>query len=250
MGDVDFTNPEAVKYWKSLLKPFFDKGVDFLKLDRNSDIPYLKASFELTQEAGLETKGRGYIMSHLHSAGIPASKLYPAKWTGDAKIAWDQPDYPNTINYAMGALKENIAMVSDPLLTTYDVPFLANDTGGYNYFGSKDQSDELYMRWVQFSMFNPITNVFSTHKNPFANMPINFSKEAQDNFKYYAYLKSELFPYIYSYAHQTRDTGVKMIRGFVDHTYQYLFGNEILVAPVYRQGATSRAVYLPRRPVV
>ena len=245
MGDIDFSNPAAVEKWKAMMKPFFDKGVDFLKLDRSSAIPYLKASFELTKEAGRETGGRGYIMSHLHSTGEPASKQYPAKWTGDAKISWEQPDYPNTINYAMGAFKENIAMVSDPLLATYDIPFLGNDTGGYNYFGSKDQSDELYMRWVQFSMFNPITNVFSTHQNPTENMPFNFSEKAQENFKYYAGLKSQLFPYIYTYAHITRNTGEKMIRGFVEHGYQYLFGNELLVAPVYEQGATSREVYLP-----
>lgn len=245
MGNIDFTNPAAVEKWKAMMKPFFDKGVDFLKLDRSSALPYLEASFELTQEAGQETQGRGYIMSHLHSTGEPASKRYPAKWTGDAKIAWDQPDYPNTINYAMGAFKENIAMVSDPLLATYDIPFLGNDTGGYNYFGSKDQSDELYMRWVQFSMFNPITNVFSTHQNPTANMPFSFSEEAQENFKYYAGLKSQLFPYIYTYAHVTRNTGEKMIRGFVEHGYQYLFGHELLVAPIYEQSATSRKVYLP-----
>lgn len=244
-GDVDFNNPQAVEFWKGLISPFFEKGVDFLKLDRNSHLSYLKAAFEATQELGKETRGRGYILSHLHSVYEPKTKLYPAKWTGDAKIAWNQPDYPNTVNYAMGAFKENIVMVSDPLRSTYEVPFLGNDTGGYNYFGSNDQSDELYMRWVQFSMFNPVTNVFSTYKNPTANMPYHFSEEAQDNFRFYSHLKMQLFPYIYSYAHRTRITGHKMIQGDPEYIYQYLFGNEILAAPVSTKGATAKDIALP-----
>jgi alpha-glucosidase (family GH31 glycosyl hydrolase) len=245
-GNIDFSRHEVRAYWKVKLKHFFDKGVDFFKLDRSSDADYLRASFEATQELGMETKGRGYVMSHLHSTYDPKSKLYPAKWTGDAKIAWEQPDFPNTINYAMGAFKENIMMVSDPLLGTYEYPFLSNDTGGYDYFGSTEQSEELYIRWTQFSMFNPITNLFSTSKNRFSNYPYRFGSQAQEVFKKYGILKNRLFPYIYTYAHKTHTTGKKMIQGFVDHPLQYLFGEELLVAPVYEKGSTKRSFFLPQ----
>lgn len=243
MGDIDFDNPEAVKLWKEKMKPFFDQGLDFVKLDKSSKVSYMKAVFEATQELGLETGGRGFIMSHLHSTHDPEMRKYPTKWSGDAKIAWTQPDAPNMGNYSMGALKENIMMVADPNRSTYEVPFLTNDLGGYNYFGSKEQSDSLYMRWTQFSMFNPITTVFSTADSPNSNMPFNYSEQAQEVFKHYASLKHALFPYIYSYAHITRNTGVKMVRGDGVHLLQYLFGQELLVAPALRE--TSKSIWFP-----
>ncbi|MEQ8170182.1 MAG: TIM-barrel domain-containing protein, partial [Candidatus Eremiobacterota bacterium] len=145
-GNIDFQNSEAVIYWKQMIKPFFDRGLDFLKLDRTSEIPYCKAAFEATGELGKETGGRGFILAHLHTTYDSRYKLYPAKWTGDAKICWSQPNYPDLSVYAMGGLKENIGMVSDCKRSTYDIPFLTHDCGGYNYFGSKDFSDELYAR--------------------------------------------------------------------------------------------------------
>ncbi|MEM7108773.1 MAG: TIM-barrel domain-containing protein [Bacteroidota bacterium] len=243
MGDIDFENPEAVELWRTKMKPFFDQGLDFVKLDKSSKVSYMKAVFEATQELGLETKGRGFIMSHLHTTHDPLMKLYPTKWSGDAKIAWEQPDAPNMGNYSMGALKENIMMVADPNRSTYEVPFLTSDLGGYDYFGSTEQSDSLYMRWTQFAMFNPITTAFSTADSPNSNMPFNFSEQSQQVFKYYARLKHSLFPYIYTYAHLTRETGEKMIRGDGKNLLQYHFGKELLVAPVLKNA--KKGIYFP-----
>ena len=244
-GIIDFNNPDAVSYWKQQLKPFFDAGLDFLKLDNSSAIPFTKAAFEATQEMGKYTKGRGFVLAHLHSTYDTRYKLYPTKWTGDAKIAWEQPDYPNLGNYSMGAFKENIGMVADPRRTTYDIPFLTHDAGGYDYFGSTEQSDELYIRWIQFSAMNTMMTIFSTAKNETRNHPYGYSTEAQDNFRKYTHLRMRLFPYIYSYALNTRLTGNKMVQGDGEHAYQYLFGNEMLVAPVYEKGARQRTLFLP-----
>ncbi len=244
-GQVDFENPEAVTYWKQKLKPFFEKGLDFLKLDNSSSIPFCKAAFTVTQEFGKETSGRGFILAHLHSTYEYEHKLYPTKWTGDAKIAWSQPDYPDMSQYAMGGLKENILMVSDPKRSTYEVPFLSHDAGGYNYFGSNDQSEELYIRWIQFASMNSIMMIFSTNDNPTRNHPYRYPEQVQENFRKYTHLRMQLFPYIYSYALKTHLTGRKMIQGDIQHECQYLLGDEILVAPVCEKGARTRTLYLP-----
>jgi len=244
-GVIDFENPGAVAYWKSRMKPFFDNGLDFLKLDNSSSMPFCRAAFTATQELGRETGGRGFILSHLHSTHAYEHKLYPTKWTGDAMIAWTQPDYPDLYKYAMGGLKENIAMVADPRRSTYEIPFLSHDAGGYDYFGSTDQSDELYMRWIQFSSMNSIMMFFSQSRNPTRNHPYRYPERVQENFRKYTHLRMRLFPYIYSYALKTRLTGEKMIRGDADHENQFLLGDEILVAPVFEKGATTRRVFLP-----
>lgn len=244
-GNVDFTNPEAAEYWKLKLSPFFEKGLDFLKLDNSSGIPFCKAAFDATREYGKETKGRGFILAHLHSTYDYRHKLYPTKWSGDAKIAWTQPDYPDNSIYAMGGLKENIQMVSDPKRSTYEIPFLAHDAGGYDFFGEPVVSEELYMRWAQFASMNSIMMIFSTAKNPTRNHPYRFSEKVQENFRKYSHLRLQLFPYIYSYAINTRLTGNKMMQGDGLHEEQFLLGNELLVAPVFKEGQTSRKVYFP-----
>jgi hypothetical protein len=244
-GKIDFENPAAVSCWKERLKPFFDRGLDFLKLDNSSSIPFCRAAFTATQELGRETEGRGFILAHLHTTYDYRHKLYPAKWTGDAKIAWSQPDYPDLNQYAMGGLKENIAMVSDPNRSTFEIPFLSHDAGGYNYFGSDEQDDELFMRWCQFSSLGSMVMFFSTSDNPTRNHPYRYPEEVQENFRKYTHLRMRLFPYIYSCALKTHLTGRKMIRGDRDYRYQYLFGDEILVAPVFQKGAREREIDLP-----
>ena len=244
-GEIDFSNPQATAYWKEKMRPFFDKGLDFLKLDNSSSIPFCEAAFSTTREFGGESLGRGFILAHLHTIYDYRHKLYPTRWTGDAKISWSQPDYPNLRDYAMGGLKENIAMVSDPRRSTYEVPFLSHDAGGYNYFGSIEQDEELYMRWIQFASMNTIMMFFSTSSNPTRNHPYRYSKAVQDNFRKYTHLRMRLFPYIYTYALNTHLTGEKIIAGTHDYNYQYLFGKEMLVAPVYEKGKIERKILLP-----
>lgn len=244
-GSIDFNNQDAVEYWKSKIKPFFDNGLDFLKLDNSSSMDFSRAAFTATQELGKETEGRGFILAHLHTTHNYEHKLYPTKWTGDAKIAWTQPGYPDLRAYAMGGLKENISMVSNPGKSTYEVPFLSHDAGGYDYFGSKDQSEELYMRWIQFSSMNSIMMFFSHNENPTRNHPYRYSEEVQQNFRKYTHMRMQLFPYIYTYALKTHLSGEKMIRGDAAHELQYLLGDEILVAPIFEKGARSRQLFLP-----
>jgi alpha-glucosidase (family GH31 glycosyl hydrolase) len=243
-ADVNFSNDTAVALWKKYLQPQFAAGLDFLKLDRNSDIDYTKAAFEASQELGQETKGRGFILNHLMMSDDPRFKLYPTKWSGDAKIAWQMPDYPEYRIPAIGALRENIMMIADPKRTTYEIPFLTHDGGGYDYFGSKDFNDELYIRWAQFSCFAPITTFFSTSNNPSRNHPYWFSTTVQQTIRKYMHLRMRLFPYIYSYAHKVRK-GERFISGDGLHEQQYFFGNELLVAPVYEKGAVQRKLFLP-----
>ncbi len=245
MGNIDFENPEAVAYYKSKLKPYFDLGVDFFKIDRSSAIPFTKAAFEMAQEYGAQTKGRGFVLAHVHSTYNPEFKKYPTKWTGDAKIDWDQPAYPNMFQYAMGAYKQNVDMVSNPHKTTYEVPFMAHDAGGYSFFGPTKVDEELYIRWTQFASFSPVMTLFSAPANPRANVPFNFSKTAQTSFKKHAQLRHRLFPYIYTYAHLTRLHEKRLIVGNPKFKNEYAFGDAFYVAPIVEKGSSSRIVNLP-----
>jgi hypothetical protein len=244
-GNIDFANPAAVAHWRQKLAPLFAAGLDFFKIDRSSAIDFSRAAFEVSQQLGRETKGRGFILAHLHTTHDPRHKLYPTKWSGDAMTAWSQPDYPRYGVFAMGALRENIGMIADPKRSTYAVPFLTHDAGGYSVFNDGQVSDELYTRWLQFSCLNTIATLFSAQANATRNHPCGFSARTQEIVRKYLHLRMRLFPYLYTYALNTRLTGRKMVQGDGVHEDQYLFGQELLVAPVYVPGATQREVFLP-----
>lgn len=244
-GEVDFTNPEIVELFRNKLKPFFETGLDFLKLGRSSDIPFMKAAFEATQQLSALPGKRGFVLSRLHSLHDPDFKQFPTQWSGNAKAVWSQPAYPDFNRHAMGGLKENIEMVANPRLSTYEVPYLTHDTGGFSSFEAPQISDELYLRWVQFAAFNGMMHVFSAPGNSTANMPYNFSEITQNRFKDLTQLRNRLFPYHYSLAHRLRATGQKPVTGDGENTTQFKLGDAFLVAPVYEPGLKNREVYFP-----
>ncbi len=247
-GNIDFNNPEAADYFKQRIKHFFDEGADFIKLDRTAAIEVCKTMFEATQELGRETEGRGFILSHSsHGTDSPEFKRYPTKWTGDSRGDWslDKPTKEFFSWVPKHALKENIEAYTDPDNRKSAIPFLTMDMGGFQ-MGKTDQLDEeLYLRWMQFAIFTPITELFTQPENPTSNLPYKYSERADTLFRFYSHIRMQLFPYIYSHAHQTRLIGQHIVRKTPASIHDYYFGNEFLVAPIYEQGATNREIMFP-----
>jgi len=246
-GNIDFENPNAVAYFKQRMKHFFDAGLDFIKLDKTDAIPACKTMFEMCCDLGLESEGRGFILSHSGGTESSAYKKYPGKWTDDTRSDWSMKTSLRPFSPWLPpvAFQENIAMYTDTSRHYHGIPFLANDMGGFAVSNDGAFDEELYIRWTEFSMLLPITTVFSQPENRTGNIAFQVSARADSVFRKYAHLKMKLFPYIYSYAHRTRLDGVDCIRSDGRHLYQYQLGNELLVAPVCEQGAVSKTVYLP-----
>lgn len=247
-GNIDFENPEAVSYFKEKMSHFFDDGVDFLKLDRTDAIPVVKAMFELTQEKGKETNGRGFVFSHSHGVESGEYKKYPGKWTDDTRSDWSGLKHKRTFQSWIPkvGLKENIAMYTDLNKHYHEIPFLANDMGGFAVSQDGFVDEELYIRWLQFATFVPLTTPFSQPENKSGNIAFNISERADTIFKTFSHIKMKLFPYIYSYAHKSRIDGINTIRPIKDDLYTYHFGENFLVAPIYEEGANSRMVNFPK----
>ncbi|RZL50991.1 MAG: DUF5110 domain-containing protein, partial [Pedobacter sp.] len=114
---------------------------------------------------------------------------------------------------------------------------------------------ELYIRWVQFGMFSPVAMVFGMD-HPGYKEPWKYGDDALKNFKKYDLLRYRLFPYLYTTMHQQYQTGVPMMRALVldnqedENVYeiadQYMFGDNLMIAPVTTKGAITRSVYLPK----
>ncbi|WP_428741689.1 TIM-barrel domain-containing protein [Tenacibaculum sp.] len=247
-GNIDFENPEAVSYFKERMSPFFDEGVDFLKLDRTDAVPVVKAMFELTQEKGKETQGRGFIFSHSNGVETGEYKKYPGKWTDDTRSDWSAFKHKRPFQSWIPkvGLKENIAMYTDLNKHYHKIPFLANDMGGFAVSEDGFVDEELYIRWLEFATFVPLTTPFSQPENKSGNIAFNISKRADTIFKTFSHIKMKLFPYIYTYAHKSRIDGINTIRPIKDDLYTYYFGDNFLVAPIYEEGARSRVVNFPK----
>ena len=242
---IDFRNPKAAAYFQERVRPFFEMGVDFLKIDAGATLAYMQTAFEATQRFGLETDGRGFIMSHANmgegEADDPMRHRFPTKWTGDAAVRWTQPSYPDTRSWRLGGLREQIRIFTDAD-DKGGYPFLAMDTGG---FAHGEPSDELFRRWSQFGTFTPIMWVFGAADTRESNTPYRYDRRTLDGFREHTHLRMRLFPYIYSHAHLSRLTGDNMMRRVGRRVDQYLFGDAFLVAPVYEPGVEARHVSLP-----
>ncbi len=132
------------------------------------------------------------------------------------------------------------------------VPYWGTDVGGF--FHPVPETGELYARWFQFGAFTPIFRshgwVWREH-TPWAHGP-----EVEAICRLYAELRYRLLPYTYTLAWQAHALGLPLMRPLVlnypddpktwtlDH--EYLWGDDLLVAPVTREGATAWPVYLPQ----
>jgi alpha-glucosidase/alpha-D-xyloside xylohydrolase len=178
-------------------------------------------------------------------------------WSGDTQSTWK-------------TLEGQIAVGINHSLSLS--PFWGSDTGGF--YTTSELTGELYARWFQFSAFCPS---FRSHgriwrlRAPwgwglsdmgFAEGQRDIPSSTEMNntsiepiCKKYAELRYRLMPYTYTLTAEARQSGLPLIRAMWLHYpqdenvrglgTQYLWGRDVLVAPVFKPGATAREVYLP-----
>jgi alpha-glucosidase (family GH31 glycosyl hydrolase) len=131
------------------------------------------------------------------------------------------------------------------------IPLWGSDIGGFGFSGKC--TAELYARWFQFGAFCPLFRPHGDQKE--LREPWQFGPEIEELCRKYLRLRYRLLPYIYNAAHASCTAGIPIMRALVldypddpnvlNLSDQYLFGPDILVAPIVAEGATERNVYLP-----
>lgn len=238
---VNFFDEQAVEWWwQHAVGPKAEQGAGFLKTDEGSVYPgdgphnlfpvvYAKAAYESFQK---HLGRRGFNLTREGYAGI---QRYPYIWAGDWPSRWKffAPVVRGGLNLALSG-----------------VGIWGHNAGGFEEVAS----EELYIRWTAFGFFNPVSH-FLGMEHPQYKEPWNYGDGAVTAFRKYAQLRYRLMPYIYTLAHQTYAEGVPMMRPLVleypgdpsvhDIDDQYLFGDALMIAPVTREGASGRTIYLP-----
>lgn len=246
---VDFTNPEAVKWYQQKLEMLVDMGVDCFKTDFGERIPtnvvyhngadpekmhnfytylYNKAVYEVLEKK----KGHDEAVLFARSATAGGQK-FPVHWGGDC---WS--DYVSMAESLRGGLS----------LTSSGFGFWSHDIGG---FESKSTAD-VYKRWAAFGLLSTHSRF---HGSTSYRVPWAYDDEAVDVVRFFTKLKLSLMPYLYSSAVYTSETGVPMMHSMVlefendlNCRYldrQYMLGDSLLVAPIFNEEGRAQ-YYLPQ----
>ncbi|MDD4033593.1 MAG: glycoside hydrolase family 31 protein, partial [Bacteroidales bacterium] len=126
--------------------------------------------------------------------------------------------------------------------------FWSHDIGGFVL----KSPEELYRRWLPFGM---LTSHTRTHGTP-PKEPWLISESFTNAFRQSTEMKYKLMPYIYAQAKECSEKGLPMMRAlFVEFPEdpgawmiedEYMFGSDMLVAPLFKEGSTGRQIYLPK----
>ena len=258
-----FDEEEVSCYWNAHRKDFA-MGVDGWWPDEGDP---LDAASRLTRHRmyyeGPQLDRPNQRPYSLHRNGYAGMQRYGTfLWSGDVYSTWE-------------TLKTHVPIAINTGLS--GIPFWGTDTGGF--VPTKEFTGELYVRWFQFSAFCPLFrshgrtwklrlpwgwNTGELGPNEISNYgeAVNpdpselHNPDVEPICRKYLELRYRLLPYLYNAVRESHDTGLPILRALwlhypddptaVARGDQYLWGRDILVAPVTEKGAKSKSVYLPR----
>ena len=276
---MDPTNPGTREFvWNKCKENYYDKGVRLFWLDEaepeysvydydnyryylGTDLEvgntyplyYAKAFYDGMKAAGMETP-----LNLLRCAWVGSAKYGALVWSGDID---------STFECFQRQVRAGLSMA------VAGVPWWTTDIGGFHGADIRDPKfHELLLRWFAYGCFSP---VFRLHGN---RMPMSgysgdthsgvgtfgtgaenevwsYGEDCLQVMKKYLFLRERLRPYIRKQMELTHEKGIPVMRPLFfdfkddkaawDVDDQYMFGPDLMVAPVLEAGAASRKVYLP-----
>ena len=243
---LDLSNPQTVDWYQSKIGGLIRQGVDVIKCDFGEAAPF----------NGVYASGKGGFYEH---------NLYPLRYNkalfegiaknGSEPVIWARSAWAGSQRYPLhwggDAATTNIGMLGDLRgglsFGLSGFSFWSHDMGGFVTASPED----IYRRWLPFGFLSSHTRA---HGAP-PTEPWLISESFTQAFRESAELKYQLMPYVYAQAKDCSERGLPMVRAlFVEFPNdpgawlvedEYLFGSQILVAPLMESG-NSRTCYLPK----
>lgn len=256
-GIIDFTIPEAYNWYKEVIKEnLINFGLSGWMADFGEYLPtdcYLKNGDALIEhnrwpglwaklnwEACKESK-RDDLVFFMRAGNAMSQKYCKLIWAGDQNVDFSEDDgLASVITSAL-----SLSMCASGLHHS--------DIGGYTTLFSLKRTKELLIRWAEMAVFTPFMRTHEGNR-PEVNHQLMNDDESIKAFAYLVKIHNILFEYINYLNEVNHKEGVPMQRPlfmhYDDKKYynikdQYLFGEQLLVAPQIREGEFSRNVVLP-----
>ena len=264
---LDVTNPAARQWFREKLRDFVARyDIGGIKLDRGEEfIPsaasdiwadgrtgrevhndYVGLQTAMHRQAMSEARGADFLV--ITRSGYAGTQRDAIVWGGDVTAA---------DNLGLGASTDlglRSRIISQQRAAFMGFPIWGSDTGGYYEFKNR----EVFARWLEFSTFSGIMEIGGKGAHAPWAMPTepHYDDELIAIYRRYTLLRHRLQPYLVRAARDAGATGLPIVRPLVfafpddaavrDLWDEYLFGPDLLVAPVWKTGARSRSIYLPR----
>ena len=275
---IDPMNPKTRSYvWEKVKKNYYEQGIKNFWLDEAEPevhpqqfghlhfylgngaqtamlYPYYYAKMFYD---GLREQGEEEIILLTRAAYPGSQKFGAAVWNGDIVSDW-------------AALRQSVT--SGLSMGMCGIPWWNSDIGGFLSGDTEsDEFRELIARWFQFGLFSPIMRLHGARKrtkdqkdqNPGIiersggpNEIWSFGAKNYEMIKDLLQVREKLRPYIQKYMDIASETGSPIMRPMFYDFYedercytledQYMFGEDILFAPILQPGQTKRQVYLPK----
>lgn len=263
---IDFTSPSARAWWKGRIKQALDEGADGFMQDFGEQVMgdmffadgrdgyalhnrypviYHSVTREAIDEWRVSNPGREdiWFFTRTGYAGVDGSPHYEsANFAGDGNTDWAA---------SAGLASQAPDMLNRALSGAYG---FTTDIGGYFDFLTPPTTKELFIRWAQWATLSPVMRV---HGSVMAgtHMPWTYDAQTLDIWRRLSALRYRALPYVRAAWRQAAATGLPVTRPLwlmypddaeaAKQDQQWLLGDDVLVAPVVTEGATSRSVYFP-----
>jgi alpha-glucosidase (family GH31 glycosyl hydrolase) len=258
VSQFDFSNPAAVSFYGSLLREAVDDGYE----------GWMEDFGEYTPEDSVSADGRpGYEEHNLYpqlyhgaasafaaDSGRALARFNRSGWTGTARysqLVWGgDPSTTWGFDGLRSAVRNGLSMGLS------GVSLWGSDIGGYFALSSPQTTPELLRRWIEVGFASGVMRTqadgFSLGSSPRAEI---FDRDVLPVWAKYARLRTQLYPYLAQAERSYDRTGLPIMRQLAlaypadaratARDDEYLFGPDLLAAPVLDQGATTRGLYLP-----
>ena len=275
--EIDVFNPETRKYvWEICKKNYYDFGIDAFWLD-NSEPDYGVYDFDHYRYIAGPALSCSNIYPQLYSRVFydnmkdlsdgTVVNLLRCAWAGSQKygnVVWSG-DVPSTFEAFYDQLQAGLNM------GLAGIPWWTTDIGGFH--GGNIESDdfkELLLRWFQFGTFCPVMRIHGC-RQPYTNLKNkagevregtgadnevwSYGEEAEKIMVKFIHVRELMKDYIRGIMKEAHEKGTPVMRTLFyefpddncwDIYDEYMFGNEILVAPICHEHETRREVYLPK----
>lgn len=259
-GIPDFTNPAAYEWYKGVIRRnLVDFGLAGWMADFGEYLPtdavlhdgtpamlahnqwpaiWARINREAVEEAGLS----GEVTFFMRAGFTGSQKWCPLMWAGDQNVDWSEDDGIGSVIPAALSL----AMCGHGLHHS--------DIGGYTTLYGMKRTKELFLRWAEFAAFTPMMRSHEGNR-PKDNWQFDSDDATLDDLARLGRIFVALKAYRKAVVEECADAGVPAMRPlFLHYEYdpaswaikdQYLFGTDLMVAPVVLEGAVSRIVHFP-----